>query len=186
MRSFAEYHQNRDLEDQKLYIAERLVRNGYDVDEDAIDTLLSEGTTATRYSIEVNFRSKIKEVLRAYAKIVLGYVSAAMKQSDYHVKHVYDEDPVRILVSSRNWDDGEWIGFVSFNPDHDGGCFVVSKGFYNKDRRTVSKQSSRKCKGDSAAEITKELRNVMHSFKGKPDRHREKLKAVPLKRGPKK
>lgn len=186
MRSFKEYHENRNLEGQKLYIAERLLRNGYDIDEDKIDTLLTEGSTSTRYSVEVNFRSKTKEVLKAYAKIVLGYVSAAIKQNGYHVKHVYDEEPLRILVSSRNWDDGEWIGFVSFNPDHDGGCFVVSKGFYNKDRKTVSKQSSKKCDGDSAAEITKELRNVMHSFKGQKDRHREKLKAVPLKRGPKK
>ena len=90
------------------------------------------------------------------------------------------------MVSSRNWDDGEWVGIVSFNPKHDGGCFVVSKGFYNKERRTASIQSSSKCQGDSAAEITKQLRNIMHSFKGKKDRHQEKLKAVPLKRGPKK
>ena len=165
------------------------MRNGNDVDEDMIDELLSEplseGTTATRYSVEVNFRSKTKEVLKAYAKIVLGYVSAAIKQNGYHVKHVYDEEPLRILVSSRNWDDGEWIGFVTFNPDHEGGCFIVSKGYYNKDRKTVSQQSSKKCEGDSAAEITKELRNVMHSFKGQKDRHQDKLKSVPLKRGPK-
>lgn len=146
---------------------------------------LDEATTATRYSIEINYRSTIKEVLEGFAKICLGYVSAALKQNNYHVKQVYDEKPLRLMVSSRNWDDGEWVGIVTFNPDHDGGCFVVSKGFYNKDRRTVSVQSSHKCEGDSASEIAKDLRNIMHDLKGKADRHQEKLKGVPLKRGPK-
>lgn len=184
-KTFNEYHQDRESEQTKLYIAERLICNGYEVDEDLIVSTLNEGATATRYSVEVNYRTKAKEALQAYAKIALGYVSAALKQSGYHVKHVYDEQPLRIMVSSRNWDDGEWIGIVSFNPDHDGGCFVISKGFYNKERKTASIQSSNKCNGDSASEITRELRNMMHDLKDKPDRHREKLKAVPLKRGPK-
>ena len=147
--------------------------------------MLMEAVTSTRYSVEVNFRSKTKELLEAFAKICLGYVSAALKQNDFHVKHVYDETPIRIIVSSRNWDDGEWVAVASFNPDLDGGCFVVSKGFYNKDRRSVSVQNKQKCSGTSAAEVTKELRNVMHGLKGKKDRHQEKLKPVPLKRGPK-
>ena len=145
-----------------------------------------EASTATRYSVEINFRSKVKEVMEAFAKIALGYVSAALKQDGHHVKHVFDNSPVRILVSSRNWDDGEWIGIASFNPDHDGGCFVVSKGFYNKDRKTVSLHGNKKCDGDSAAEITKDMRNLMHGLKGQKDRHQEKLKPVHLKRGPKK
>ena len=144
---------------------------------------LNEATTATRYSVEINYRSTIKEVAESFAKIALGYVSAAMKQNDYHVKHVFEEKPIRILVSSRNWDDGEWVGLVSWNPEHK--CFIVSKGFYNKDRKTVSVQSSEKCKGDNAFEITKQVYNMMHDLKGKPDRHMEKLKPVPLKRGPK-
>lgn len=144
---------------------------------------LNEGAEATRYSVEVNFRSKPDEVLDGFAKIALGYVSAGLKQHNYHVKHVYAENPVRILVSSRNWDDGEWVGLVSWNPEHK--CFIVSKGFYNKDRKTVSIQSSEKCKGDNAFEITKQVYNMMHDLKGKPDRHLEKLKPVPLKRGPK-
>ena len=146
---------------------------------------LFESSTATRYSVEVNYRSNIKEVLESFAKIALGYVSAAMKQNGYHIKHVYEEKPIRILVSSRNWDDGEWVGIVTFNPEHDGGSFVISKGFYNKDRKTTSIQSTHKCSGDSAADITKELRNLMHGFKDVPDRHQEKLKGVPMKRGPK-
>lgn len=147
-----------------------------------LNTIL-EATTATRYSVEANFRSNIKEVLHAFAKICLGYVSAALKQSGYHVKHVYEEKPLRILISSRNWDDGEWVGMVTFNPEHN--CFIISKGFYNKDRKTISVQSSKKCSGDSAADIAKELRNMMHGLKDKPDRHVEKLKGIPMKRGPK-
>lgn len=150
----------------------------------SIDNLM-EAVTSTRYSIEVNFRSSKNEMLEAFAKICLGFVSAAIKQSGYHIKHVYDESPIRILVSSRNWDDGEWIGMVSFNPNVDNGSFFISKGFYNKDRKTVSIQNSQKCKGTSASEITRDLRNMMFQLKSEPDRHAEKLKGVPLKRGPK-
>jgi hypothetical protein len=146
---------------------------------------LNEVTTASRYSVEVNFRTKVKEVVENFARIALGYVSAAMKQVGYHVKHVYEETPVRIIVSSRNFDDGEWIGIVSFNPNHDGGAFFISSGFFNKDRKTISIQNTRKCSGDSAADITKELRNLMHGLKDKEDRHLEKLKPVLMKRGPK-
>ena len=141
--------------------------------------------TSSRYSVEVNFRTKIKEMLDGFAKICLGYVSAALKQNGYHIKHVFEESPLRILVSSRNWDDGEWVGIVYFHPDHDGGCFMISKGFYNREARTVSMQSRHKCKGTSAAEITAEMRNIMHELKNTPDKHREKLKGVNLKRGPK-
>lgn len=144
---------------------------------------LKETSDSTRYSVEVNYRTKPDEALDAFAKIALGYVSAGLKQHSFHVKHVYTEKPVRILVSSRNWDDGEWVVVVSWNPSHN--CFIVSKGFYNKDRNTVSVQGSEKCKGENAFEITKQVYNMMHDLKGKPDRHQEKLKPVPLKRGPK-
>lgn len=147
--------------------------------------LCENNTTATRYSIEINYRSTIKEVLEHFAKIVLGYVSAALKQNNYHIKHMYDVAPIRLLVSTRNWDDGEWVGVITYNPDHEGGCFVISKGFWNKDRKTVQIQSTKKCSGDSAAELTKELRNTMHELKNSPDRFREKMKPVKLKRGPK-
>ena len=150
-----------------------------------IHPLLNEATTTARYSVEVNFRTKIKEVMNGYAKICLGYVSAGLKQSGYHVKHVYDEKPLRILASSRNWDSGEWVVGVYFHPEHEGGSFIAFKGFFNKDVKSVSMQSRTKCKGDSAAEITTELRNLMHSLKNKPDRNQEKLKGVPMKRGPK-
>jgi len=144
---------------------------------------LIEAVETSRYAIEVNYRTNAKEALEGFAKICLGYVSAALKNHGYHTKHVFTEKPLRLLVSSRNWDDGEWAGVVTWNSDHS--CFVISKGFYNKDRRSVSIQSSNKCNGDSAAEIAKELHNQMHNLKDKPDRHIQKMKPVPLKRGPK-
>jgi hypothetical protein len=154
------------------------------IDENTQWGLLKEAT-ATRYSVEVNYRSKLSEVAEAFAKIALGYISAAAKARNLHVKHVFDAKPLRILVSSRNWDDGEWVGIISFNPDHDGGCFVISKGFYNNERRSISLQGSQKCVGTSASEVASELLELMHKVKDEPDRHIEKLNPAPLKRGPK-
>ncbi len=148
-----------------------------------LQTNLIEAVETSRYSVEVNFRTTAKEALEGFAKIALGYVSAALKRHGYHTKHVFTEKPLRLLVSSRNWDDGEQSGVVTWNHEHD--CFIISKGFYNRDRKTVSIQKSEKCTGKSAADVTKELHNMMHAAKNEPDRHLEKLKPVPLKRGPK-
>lgn len=140
----------------------------------------------TRYSVEVNFRTKIKEILENYAKVSLGYVSAALKASDFHIKQVFDDGLIRVLVSSRNWDDGEWVVVVSWNPHHN--SFFITKGFYNKMTKNVSipkAHTSDKMKADNAAQITAEIRNMMHDLKDKKDRHIQKLKKVPLKRGPK-
>jgi hypothetical protein len=137
----------------------------------------------TRYSVEVNFRTRTDEVLKNAAKITLGYVSASLKKSGTHVKQVFEEDPLRILVSSRNWDDGEWVCVVSWNPENK--SYIISKGFYNKDRKSVSVQSSKNCDADNASEIVSQIRNTMHSLKDQPDRQVVKLKKVPMKRGPK-
>ena len=137
----------------------------------------------TRYSVEVNYRTKSVEVLKGFSRIALGYFSAAMKKRGYHVKQVFEEDPVRIVVSSRNWDDGEWVGMIHYNPSDS--CFIISNGFYNKDRKTVSVQRSEKCSDDTPSGLTKSLLNMMHGLEDKPDRHAEKLKPVLLKRGPK-
>jgi hypothetical protein len=145
---------------------------------------INESVEVSRYSVEVNFRTNLEEALEGFAKITLGYVSAALKKHGYHTKHVFTEKPLRLLVSSRNWDDGEWVGAVTYNPQSH--CFYLSKGFYNKNRRSISIENSQKCEGKSAAEITKELHNMMHSLKDEPNKHVEKLKPVPLKRGPKK
>ncbi len=137
----------------------------------------------TRYSVEVNYRTRVNEVLHNAAKIALGYASAALKKAEYHVKQVFEEEPLRILVSARNWDDGEWVCVASWNPREN--CYVVSKGFFNKDRKSVSVVESQRCEAESAAEIADQVRNVMHNLRDVPDRHIEKLKKVPLKRGPK-
>ena len=137
----------------------------------------------TRYSVEVNYRTKSMEVLKGFSRIALGYVSAAMKKRGYHIKQVFEEDPVRIIVSSRNWDDGEWVGMIHYKPSDS--CFIISNGFYNKARKTVSVQRSEKCSDDTPSGLTKSLLNMMHSLENKPDRHAEKLKPVLLKRGPK-
>jgi hypothetical protein len=141
--------------------------------------------SATRYSVEVNYRTKTKEVLEGFAKIALGYVSAGLKKQGYHVKQVFEEKPYRIIVSSRNWDDGEWVGMISYSSKDDGGCFVMSNGFYNRDKKTVSVQRSEKCKNDSPSDMTKDLVNMMYGLRDKKDRSSEKLKPVHRKRGPK-
>lgn len=137
----------------------------------------------TRYSVEVNFRSKTDEVLKQAAKIILGYASAALKKADFHVKQVFEQDPLRILVSTRNWDDGEWVCIVSWQPKEK--CYVISKGFFNKDRKTVSVQKTQSCDAESASEITNAVRNMMYGLKDEPDRHIQKLKKIKMKTGPK-
>ena len=142
---------------------------------------------ASRYSVAVNYKTNMEDVLNGFAKIALSYVSAGMKNCGYHVKLVFDKEPLRILVSSRNWDDGEWVGMISFNPScHKGkGSFVTSKGFYNKARKSVMVQSSEKCPHEQPSEIVKYLKSMMDDLKSKKDKHVEKLKPVHMKRGPK-
>lgn len=137
----------------------------------------------TRYSVEVNYRTRTTEILHNAAKITLGYASAALKKAEYHVKQVFEEEPLRIIVSSRKWDDGEWVCLVAWNPKEV--SYVISKGFYNKDRKSISVQQTHKLDVENAAQITDAVRNMMHNLKDVPDRHVEKLKKVPLKRGPK-
>lgn len=138
---------------------------------------------SARYSVEVNYRTKTGEVLDAFAKIALGYVSASLKKNGYHVKQVFDEKPIRIIVSSRNWDDGEWVGMISHGSD---GQFLMSNGFYNRDRRTLSIQRTERCRDETAAGMSKDLINMMYGLRSQKDRQTEKLKPVSLKRGPKK
>lgn len=147
------------------------------------ENTLVEAVETSRYSIEVNYRTKKDEVLEGFAKVALGYVSAALKNNGYHTKHIFTEKPLRLLVSTRNWDDGEVAGLILWNSDHK--CFIIGWGFYNRERKTVSIQKHQRCSGESAADIAKDMNNMMHHLKDQPDRHQEKLKPVPLKRGPK-
>jgi hypothetical protein len=143
---------------------------------------LTEATTASRYSVDVNFRTTMKEVDTAAAKIMLGYVSAALKQNGFHVKQLYEEPPIRIIISGRNFEIGEWVSLLIFYPDK-GGRFVIAQGFYTN-QRTVAIQSHRDSKSESPNSLAAEMRNVMNELRSKPDRYQQKLKPVPLKRGP--
>lgn len=143
---------------------------------------LNEATS--RYSVEVNYRTTTEEVKEGFAKLLLSFVSAAMKERSYHVKKVMDEKPLRIIISAKNWQDGEWVLLISFNPDED--CFVLSKGFYNKDRDTVTVQSSEKCVGHSAAEIFRNLHAKMEKVKNEKPHHIGDLKGGKGKPGPQK
>jgi hypothetical protein len=141
---------------------------------------------SSHYSIEVNYRTTKKDVLDAYAKLILGYVSASVKRSGYHVKHVYSEVPVRILVASRNWDEGEWVASVIYHPEQN--SFIMTAGHWNKARRTISVNDAetKKLDADDAAGISNKLVNYMFQLKSKEARNSNTLKAAPMKRGPKK
>jgi hypothetical protein len=147
------------------------------------DWKLEESVDSSRYSISVNYRTDPNEVLDAYSKIALGFVSAAMKNYGFHTKHVYAEQPYRLIIATRNWDDGEWVAVVSW--DFKNKCFVISRGFYNKNNKTVSVIKTESCSGKTASEISKEAYNLLQDLKDKPDRYQDKLKPVNLKRGPK-
>ena len=148
------------------------------------NNILLESIEHTRYSVEINYRTKKEDVLSGFAKITLGYVSAALKKEGYHVKLIFDEEPYRIIVTARNWDDGGWCSLICYNHKLD--MFVLSKGFYNKSKKTVSVVDSEKIGGDlNASSMTYKLKNVMDDIKHKPDNHKEKLKGINLKRGPK-
>ncbi len=141
--------------------------------------LLSE--SSARYSVEVNYRTTMQDMLNNAAKLVLGYVGAALKDCGFHVKSIYDKEPYRIIISTRNWDDGEWVGLVLWKNNE----FIIAKGHYNKDKKTVSLIGSHKTNNNSAAEIAREMRNYMEKLKGEKPRGSSTLEPAPMKRGPK-
>lgn len=140
--------------------------------------------STNRYSVEVNYRTTASEVKEGFAKLLLGYVSAALKERGYHAKKIFNQMPYRIIVSSHNWVDGEWVLIVSYNSNMD--CFILSKGFFNKDRETVTVQSNEKCAGHSASEIFKNVFNRMDGIRNDPPHHIGGLKGVKNKTGPQK
>jgi len=128
-----------------------------------------EGSQNSRYSVEVNFDTTKDDCLISYAKIMLGYISAAMKKMNYHVKLVFSENPLRLIVASRNWDDGEWVGMISYNEEKD--HFTLSKGFYNKLKKTVAVQDTSTISDPVNAKILSyKLRDLMKDLEGKKDR----------------
>jgi len=125
--------------------------------------ILNEYANASRYGIEVNFKTKPDEVLEAYAKISLGYVSSAIKKLGFHTKHVYTENPIRLIVSIEGWGEGEKVVIVSW--DNVNKCFALSTGSYKKSKRTVGVEKISKCQGEDAASIYREVFNKIQELK---------------------
>jgi hypothetical protein len=138
---------------------------------------------SSRYAVEVNFRTTMDEINHGFAKIALGYVSAALKKLGYHVKLVFSEKPLRVIVSSRNWDDGEWVGMISYNNEL--GCFLLSKGNFNRIKKTVAVVSKEKITGNiNSAMMAEKLKDEMDKIKLLPDKKNVDLR-IHMKRGPK-
>lgn len=146
-------------------------------------SLLNEKVESSRYAVEVDFRTTLDEANFGFAKIALGYVSSCLKKMGYHIKLVFSEKPLRVIVSSRNWDDGEWVGMISYNSQLN--MFVLSKGHFNKSDKTVSIQHSEKIdKPHSAQHMSEKLKNMMDSLKKEPPKKQTPI-TINLKRGPK-
>ena len=149
--------------------------------------ILNEKVERSRYAVEVDFRTTSSEANYGFAKIALSYVSTALKNLGYHVKLVFTEKPLRVIVSSRNWDDGEWVGMITYNDDLN--MFVLSKGNFNKADRTVSIKSKEvfpnsKNNPLSGKSMSEKLKSVMDNLKGMKVEPKPDLD-FNLKRGPK-
>ena len=138
--------------------------------------------SASRYSIPVDYRTGKSEVMENFARMVLGFVSSAMKGIGYHVKNLYNDNPYRIIISSRNWDDGEWCGCLLF--DLKKNKFVIAEGHYNKDKRTVSIKKASNTDKHTGSDLYKEMKELMDRLKRM--KGRQSLQGVNnKKRGPK-
>jgi len=146
-------------------------------------SLLNEKVEAARYAVHVDFRTTMDEANFGFAKIALGYVSSALKKMGYHVKLVFTEKPLRVIVSTRNWDDGEWVGVISYNSSLN--TFVLSKGYFNKSDKTVTlKKSVDMQKPYSGQNMSEKLKSLMDFLKKEPTAKKPEI-VVNLKRGPK-
>lgn len=146
-------------------------------------SLLNERVETSRYAVEVNYRTTMDEANHGFAKIALGYISAALKKMGYHVKLVFSEKPLRVIVSTRNWDDGEWVGMISYNNPL--ACFVLSKGYYNKMNKTVRVTCSEKIDGEiNSASMVEKLKNTVDKLKDLPEKQMPDVR-IHMKRGPK-
>lgn len=146
-------------------------------------SLLNEAVESSRYAVEINYKTTMDEADFGFAKIALGYVSAALKKMGYHVKLVFSEKPLRVIVSSRNWDDGEWVGMITYNTALH--CFVLSKGTYNRMKKSVNVTQADKIVGElSAIKMAEKLKEKMDSLKGLPCKKSIDIN-INLKRGPK-
>jgi len=125
---------------------------------------------SSRYSVQIDFQTTAEKAHDDFAKLVLGFLSAALKAKNFQVKKVFEKEPIRIVVSSRNFQEGEIIAVVSHH--NDDSCFVYTKCYYNKDRETATKISSEKIPGDnSASSIFKFVYAKMNSIKDEKPHH---------------
>ncbi len=142
---------------------------------------ISEGSQNVRYSVEINYDTSNKDVKSGFAKICLGYISAALKKMEFHTKIILSHKPFRVIVSSRNWDDGEWVGMITYNDDLD--CFVVSRGHYNKMNKTVVVEKSIKMPSDySAKDVSKYVYQMMKDLKGVKNKHFPEYRKVHVRK----
>jgi hypothetical protein len=145
--------------------------------------ILNEKVEASRYAVEVDFTTTLDQASHGFAKIALGYVSSCLKKLGYHCRLVFTEKPLRVIVSSRNWDDGEWIGMITYNETL--GMFILSKGFYNKLDKTVDIQSKKQIdKPYSGQHMAEKLKSMMIDLKKEKPRMPQQV-TINLKRGPK-
>lgn len=145
--------------------------------------LLNEKVEASRYAVEVDFMTTLDQASHGFAKIALGYVSSCLKKLGYHCRLVFTEKPLRVIVSSRNWDDGEWVGMITYNENL--GMFILSKGYYNKLDKTVDIQSKKQLdKPYSGQNMSEKLKSMMMDLKKEKAREPHQI-SINLKRGPK-
>lgn len=154
--------------------------------------LLNEDRQVSRYSIEVNYRTTAKEVKKSFAILVLGYVMASMKRNNFFVKHVYETDVPRIIVTEKGWEDGRFVVSLYF-------ClvsnkFIFAEGIYRKrlyqknasyQPEKVTEIKTEPTNHTSASALSEEMLNRLHRIKGQ---NLDKIPLNPIKRktGPQK
>lgn len=141
--------------------------------------------TGVRYAVDVNYRTNMSEVMDHYAQLCLGYLKKALNSHGYSVKQVYSVKPYRLIVSTRQWQDREWVGVVNF--DEETSSFVWHAAVYDKGRKSakIPDGHSKKLNGRSASALFDELNPLLRELKDRPLRYGEPLKPAPRKRGPK-
>lgn len=151
----------------------------------AADRQLLLERTGVRYAVDVNYRTNMSEVLDHFSQLSLGYLKKALNNHGYNVKQVYSAKPYRLIVSTRQWQDREWVGVVNF--DEETAHFVWHEAVYDKGRKTakIPEGHSKKLKGRSASSLFEEVHPMLKELKDRPLRYGEPMNPAPRKRGPK-
>lgn len=141
--------------------------------------------TGVRFAVDINYGTDMGEVIDHYSQLCLGYLKKAFNNHGFPVKQVYSVKPYRLIISTRQWQDREWVGIVNF--DEPTSSFVWHEGLYDKGRKTagIPDGASKKLSGKSAAALFDEIMPLLRALKDKPLRYGENLKPALRKRGPK-